>query len=367
MLKACVEPELRVSLRTGQPWVRLSGAKLEPIHRSPKVRVAVVLALLLCAVLPWSSVSAQNVDGPATGAVLAPVGRQAGWLSLLAPRPQFLTYFEAPDYVSDVAMLSGSTRAAIVVVRSPAGTGVPYGEILTLDLTSGAVAPLAGGLDSTESLGAPVWSADGARLLYQREDVSVIGTSYAGGATVQYPSRIEQVNADGSDRTVVVDDARQPASSPDNQALAYVRRTREGPSLIVRNLSDGSERVVIGTGQFGDIVSPRYAPQGDRIAFMAPVMAPVTGGLPVGQVWFAPLRLAHGAPWDLWTVNADGSAPAARVAAVGADDGTVAWSPDGTRLFVYGGTGSSLVDAASGEVTPLRFLSGYGATSWVAD
>ena len=101
---------------------------------------------------------------------------------------------------------------------------------------------------------------------------------------------------------------------------------------------------------------------------MAPVMAPVTcGSCRSSQVWFAPLRLAHGAPWDVWTVNADGSAPAARLAAVGADDGTVAWSPDGTRLFVYGGTGSSIVDAASGEVTPLRFLSGYGATSWVAD
>jgi Tol biopolymer transport system component len=331
------------------------------------VRAAVFLAILLFGVLPPVSTGAQNVDPPATGAVLAPVGRQAGWISLLAPRPQVVTHVEAPDYVSDVAILPGSTRAAIVVVRSPTGTGVPYGEIMTLDVTSGAVAPLVGGLDSTESLGAPVWSSDGARLLYQREDVSVIGTSYAGGATVQYPSRIEQVNADGSERAVVVDDARQPAASADNQLVAYVRRTREGPSLMVRGLAGGSERVVIGTAQFGDIVSPRYAPQGDRIAFMAPVMAPVTGGLPLEGVWFAPLRLAHGAPWDLWIVNADGSAPPFRLAAVGADDGTVAWSPDGTRLFVYGGTGSFIVDAGTGDVTALGFLSGYGATSWVLD
>ena len=166
--------------------------------------------------------------------MLAPVGRQAGWLSLLAPRPQFLTYFEAADYVSDVAMLPGSTRAAIVVVRSPAGTGVPYGEILTLDLTSGAVAPLVGGLDSTESLGAPVWSADGTRLLYQREDVSVIGTSYAGGATVQYPSRIEQVKRrrigpHGRRRR------RAPARFESRQPVAW--RTSTAPEKVRRSSS----------------------------------------------------------------------------------------------------------------------------------
>jgi Tol biopolymer transport system component len=337
------------------------------------IRVAAVVAVVLVSLLAAPGVGAQStgaapLPSPAT-AIFAPVGRQAGWLDLLAPRPRFLTHVDAPDYVSDVAVSPDARRAAIVVVRLPAGAGVAYGELMLLDLATSTTTPLAGGQDATESLGAPVWSADGSRVLFQREDVSVVGTSFAGGATVQYPSRIEQVDVDGSGRTVVIADGRQPASSQDPDKIAFVSRSERGPSLVIRSLTDSSDRTLIAAGQFGDIASPRYAPQGDRIAFMAPVgLTPMAGGkLPSGAWYAAPLRLAHGTPWDLWVVSADGSSGPMRLAALSADDGTLSWSPDGSRVFVYGGTGSSLVDAASGEVQPLSFVTGYGATSWVAD
>jgi Tol biopolymer transport system component len=328
-------------------------------------RVAVVVTLML---LGGGSAPAVSAQGP-EGSVLAPVGRQAGWLNLEAPRPRFLTHFDPPDYVADVSVAPDSIRAAIVVVHVPPSSGVTYGEIMALDLTTSTVSPLVVAQAASESLGAPVWWPDGTRLLFQREDVSVIGTSYAGGATVQYPSRIEQVNADGSARTIVVDDGRQPASGADREHLAYVRRSDQGPALVTRSLIDGSERIIIAAGQFGDIASPRYAPGGDRIAFMAPVgLAPQAGSpLLAGARFAAPLRLAHGTPWDLWVVNADASGSAVRLAALAADDGTLAWSPDGSHVFVYGGTGSFIVDVSTGEVAPLTFVTGYGATSWISD
>jgi hypothetical protein len=74
---------------------------------------------------------------------------------------------------------------------------------------------------------------------------------------------------------------------------------------------------------------------------------------------------AHGIPWDPWIVNADGSG-LHRVAETGADEPSVSWSPDAQQLFVYSGTGSYIVDAVSGEVTPLAFVKGYGPTVWLA-
>jgi WD40 repeat protein len=71
-------------------------------------------------------------------------------------------------------------------------------------------------------------------------------------------------------------------------------------------------------------------------------------------------------PWDVWLVGTDGSG-LRRLAQLGADDGTVSWSPDGSQLFVYGGTGSFLVDASSGDVTRLGFIAGYGSTAWLPD
>jgi len=335
-----------------------------------KVRKALFLAMLAFVCVTPATAGAQSTDAPPSGALLAPAGRQAAWISLEAPRPRFVTHFDPPDYVSDVALAPGSSRAAVVVVHLPAVGSVPYGDIVLLDLTSSTTSPLVASPEAAESLGAPVWSADGTRLFFQREDVSVVGTSYAGGATVQFPSRIEQVSADGSGRTIIVDNGRQPATSPDGQTVAYVYRSAQGPALIIRRLVDASERTAVAAGQFGDIMSPRYSPGGDRIAFMAPVGLP---GPSAGVAFLeaaslaAPPRLAHGTPWDLWIVSADGTTTPSRLAAVSADDGTLAWSPDGSQLFVYGGTGSFIVDAASGAVTPLSFLSGYGSTSWVSD
>jgi hypothetical protein len=63
-------------------------------------------------------------------------------------------------------------------------------------------------------------------------------------------------------------------------------------------------------------------------------------------------------------VGLDGSEPRL-IAEVGADDATVAWSPDATQLFVYGGTGSFIVDLGTGEIAAFSYLAGYGTTAWV--
>jgi hypothetical protein len=74
---------------------------------------------------------------------------------------------------------------------------------------------------------------------------------------------------------------------------------------------------------------------------------------------------ADGIPWDPWLLmNADGSG-LHRLAEVGGDEPSVAWSPDESQLFVYSGTGSYIVDAASGELTPLKFVQGYGPAIWL--
>jgi hypothetical protein len=73
---------------------------------------------------------------------------------------------------------------------------------------------------------------------------------------------------------------------------------------------------------------------------------------------------AHGIPWDPWVINPDGS-NLHRVATVGGDEPSVSWSPDQTHLLVYGGTGSFVVDARTGETTSLTFLTGYGPTAWL--
>jgi len=125
-------------------------------------------------------------------------------------------------------------------------------------------------------------------------------------------------------------------------------------------------QTLVPEGRFADVAYPRFSPAGDQVAFVAPQsgLARVEPSL-----WTAlfgvGVAYAHGIPWDAYVVNADGT-NLHRAAATGADEPAVSWSPEGTQLFVYSGTGSFVVDATGGGVTPLTFVQGYGPTVWLA-
>jgi Tol biopolymer transport system component len=216
-----------------------------------------------------------------------------------------------------------------------------------------------------------MWLPDGSAVLFQREDLRAGSDLYAGQAAVRYPARIEQA-APGGARSVVVADGHHPSPSPDGSELAFVRLSPHGTSLEVHSLIDGSERVLVPPGTLPDITYPRYAPSGDRLAFMATTASsqqPIDGAhrlsIDLADLLGPRPALAHGLPWNLWVVGRDG-AGLHQLAPVGADDASVAWSPDGSQLFVYGSTGARLVDASSGETQLLTFLAGFGAIAWLS-
>jgi hypothetical protein len=329
-------------------------------------RLGVLLAAVACglSLLPLS----YQGPGPAqaqsvSGRILAPANRQLAVLDLDAPRPRLLTQFEAPAYVTDVSVSPSGGLATLGIVRPFSGGREIGGDLVTVDLASSQLAAVVSRGDPTESLGAPAWWFDGSLVVFERQDRARPGISYPGGASVVFPTRIETVAPDGSGRAVLVDDGRQPAPAPDGSGLAFLRTSDAGTALVFRSLSDVSERVLVGVGPFRDLSAPRYSPAGGQLAFMAPgtfTGRPAMPAFAVSSAW------AHGLPWDVWLVGADGS-DLHLLAQVGADDGTLAWSPDGTQLFVYGGAGSFLVDAVSGEATPLGFIAGYGTTTWLPD
>jgi Tol biopolymer transport system component len=305
-----------------------------------------------------------DVD-PAPGAILAPVSRQAAWLSLEAPRPRPITSFQAPSYVADLDM--GPTGWAALGVQSMfPGGDVIGGDLQALDVRTGTSVPLLTRSDALESFGAPVWSPDGAWLLFQREDLRLPAVSYAYQAQVRYPARIEAVSPDGSGRWVVVEDGLQPALSPSGAQLAYVRSSAQGAALLTRSVvpaSPSDERVLVPAGRFPDVAHPRYSPQGDQIAFVAATVTAAQGD-PLAGLFGPAVALAHGLPWNVWLVSLDGSAPRL-LAELGADDPSVSWSPDGRQLFIFGGTGSFIVDVVTAEISAFPYVAGYGTTAWV--
>ena len=318
--------------------------------------------------IPITTHQVNPIAAAQEGRVLAVVGRQAAWLNWLVPRPQLLTSLAAPSFVMDVGAVSGQSQALLGVVEpiGREGGGDMGGDLLLLDTTGqSGVSEFVMRADTSEWLGAPVWMPDGSGVLFQREDLRAGPDLYAGQAEVRYPSRVEWVAANGQGRMVISDSGFNPSPAPDGAEVAFIRISPRGPSLVARQLGSGEERTIVPSGLQPDLAYPRYSPDGSQLAFLATIPSNGLPAQPLAELVVGPRSAyAHGQPWDLWIVARDGSG-LRRLAAVGADDGSLAWSPDGTEIFVYGSTGGRLVEVPSGETTLLTYLAGFGAISWL--
>ncbi|HEX8966583.1 MAG TPA: hypothetical protein VF937_01800 [Chloroflexota bacterium] len=336
--------------------------------RARRALLALALAAALCTFSLPDSGAAQG-DPPPDAAILAVVGRQVVWLNLQAPRHRPISRLPPTSNALELTAQPDASHV-VVAVGAAFGDGGPRGaDLLYLDTASGQATPLLRRADAHESFDSPAWWPDGATLLFERQDLGGQPVGAPGQEVPRYPSRIERVLADGSTRSVVLDEGRQPSAAPDGTRLVYARTRNQGAALLIWSQADGSLQTLIPEGRFADVAYPRFSPRSDQVAFVAP-QSGLNGrldppGLALGSLLGPRRAYAHGIPWDPWVVNVDGSG-LRRIAETGADEPSVAWSPDQTQVFVFSGTGSFVADVMTGELTPLSFVQGYGPTEWLA-
>ena len=305
----------------------------------------------------------------ASGGLLAIVGRQVAWLNLEAPRHRPVSRFPSTANALELTAQADQSNVVVSVGGPFAGGGARGADLFNLDLTSGDISLLLQRADARESLNSPTWWPDRSTLLFERQDLAGQPVGAPGQEVPRYPSRIERVMSDGSGRGVLLADGRQPSAAPDGMSLVFAQTTNQGASLLIWSQADGSVRTLVPEGRFADVAYPRFSVHNDQVAFVAPQSG--VNGHTLEQPRFAldglfgpKIAYAHGIPWDPWIVNADGSG-LRRAAETGADEPSVAWSPDQAQLFIYSGTGSYMVEVASGAVTPYSFVQGYGPVVWL--
>jgi len=215
----------------------------------------------------------------------------------------------------------------------------------------------------------PVWALDG-RVYYtvRRFQGNREATS------------IERATADGT-REQLVADATGPTLPPDGLTLGYVRPSPSGQTLW-QQPTDAPERAcTLATLQtpLATLGSPRFAPDGQRLAFAA-------GGEPgraterpcpsaaAGCSELAPRLLhrfglwpleahARGLPSDAWSIGVTGGTPE-RLASLVQDDPSLAWAPDGRELATLSPAGMFIVDLTNGRQRRISETGGYGAFDW---
>jgi Tol biopolymer transport system component len=204
-------------------------------------------------------------------------------------------------------------------------------------------------------LDGPAWLPDGTGLL----------ASFQSTAGRRPVTRIDRLELDGGRRSPLYDDAVQVAVGRDGSTLALVMERAGSTSLAVGNLRGEPPREIVGANRFKAISSPRIAPGGARVAFVA--QGDLAAAAPPAAdflAWFAPaVAHAHGEPWRLWSVGMDGSEPR-QIGSMQEDEPSIAWSTDGEALAVFGSGGLWLV-RADGSGEPRRIADGgLGLIDW---
>ena len=235
---------------------------------------------------PGVGVWVVGADGPPIRVTSSGSGWN-GWAWAWSPTKEQLAFVTERSGLAELVLLDPATDERTSVTTdeeiatlswSPDGTQIAiasgYSGVYAVELATGELTSIYPDGTVNEDLS---WSPDGTRLVFYDYDFS------------SDRERIIVVNADGSDRRVLVDEGNPhgpgaPGWSPDGTKIAYVRTPQESGST--RDLSfevwvigaDGSDATrlfhgdcCIGRGvpnpSVGDWSDPVWSPDGSRIAF----------------------------------------------------------------------------------------------------
>jgi Tol biopolymer transport system component len=220
------------------------------------------------------------------------------------------------------------------------------------------------------SLSDVIWSPDGQWLYFSYYDFIRTGDSYT------YTLRLERAASDGTQRQPLVNDALMPALSADGQQLAFLHNdaTNFSQALWVANADGQNAHEIVPTGDFYALNWPRFSPDGKAIVFAgsgpsndvprAGSQAPVDHGQAGLFDWFdPPAAEAHGLPWDLYSVNVDGSGLKA-LTSIGEDQPAVVFSRDGRYLIFHGAWGIYVMLPDGSQLRRLTNQGGHSTLDW---
>ncbi len=292
--------------------------------------------------------------------------------------------------LDELSLKSGDERLLIAAPQdttladpavSPDGTRIAYTQLLTpvvvpgqnTDLGSDVYAANTDGSNPTpivrhqvrsEQVLSPAWLPDGSGLLFSVQRFE----------HQQIVSTIEKIDLATGERTVLVQNAYQPAISRDGTKIAFMRTEADYTQSVWMANADGSgeQRLAGEAQQLVSFQSPRFSPDGRYLA---------TGGASRGNVLAGPdgreFVLSSGGagagtievdldglPEDIWLIDVS-TGELRRIAQLKLDSPSLAWTPDGRWLYAFGDRGLYLIDPKTPSTKRLAEGEFHGQADWL--
>jgi Tol biopolymer transport system component len=217
-----------------------------------------------------------------------------------------------------------------------------------------------------EQIRAPVWFPDGESMLINVQ--RIIGGRVLASLEVFVPATGE--------RSVIVEDGFRPALSSDGSRIAYVTQDENILQTLWVSNADGSEPIALAgpDDELGSIISPRFSPDGEMIAFAGSTLPAQTIARSLHERLVTSrqgvLRTErsasayNGLPADIWTIPVEGGL-LRKLAPVQLDLPSLDWSSDGERLYAFSGLGMFVINPIDGESERVGEGTFHGQLDWV--
>lgn len=316
------------------------------------------------------------------------VGTPSGDGSLFIARIDGIVEMSLEDEATIVRVAPASASEFFLdVAVSPAGDRIAY-----------TVQPPPRTVDGRYDAGSDLWIAnrDGsdARMVFQHvqpsqlvrypqwdgEDhlLAVIQEYREVEGLTQVDYTVQRIDIATGARERILDDALTYALSPDGRQIAYARLSpRIGEVFEVVDVPPGEPRTLVEPSQMlSPFNSPRYSPDGSRIAFASADqrLAPPTPGAPSPEGSTPPTGvrpmvarnaapLPDGLPQDVWIVDASGGVPA-HIAPLQEDFPALTWNGDGTHIYAIGAYGLYDIDMTNGNWTRIGDGAFHAGIAW---
>jgi Tol biopolymer transport system component len=210
------------------------------------------------------------------------------------------------------------------------------------------------------SVGWPTWPSEASKLLYAKRNIR------------DGSQRVEEVDLNTGERTLVLEEGSSPAASPTAPLIAYQTWAAARYNILFLDRPAGTQTQVVDPRWFEDADDPSFSPDGATLAFVgagsgpppAAHMRQTAGYLLANQL--VSVAQAHDLPgvfFDLWAVGADGSG-LTRIAQLFDNNPFIAWSPSGRHVAAWGLFDVQIVDVTTGGVRSLGRTIGSGPISW---
>lgn len=258
----------------------------------------------------------------------------------------------AGTFVLDPAVSPGGDRLAYVVQPPPKTEGNTFdsGSDLWIADRDGSNAEIAfRHAVASQLVRFPQWQDDGHILVVVTEPAE----TQPGRTSFTYV--LERVTLSGGTRERLIESVIAYGLSPDAQRVAYANQPADPTAvqtLDARALgATGGMTNLVGKEQnLSPFNSPRYSPDGSRIAFASADQAGVTSDRRYIEAGWQP-AVTNGLPEDIFVVDAAGGR-ARVIANLKEDLPSLAWSGDGKHVYVVGAV--ALYDIDVDTVTAKR-------------